>query len=498
MKKFHTPPWALCLFLILLFLFFLVFFYQIHPIVLLDSDDWTYISYSRAALPTTKFFNPCRIFPEIFMSLCGSIAAYVIYPLTGQYMRAQSFVMALAYSSFITWYIAEVIRFLQRKFRTGLTGLLSTAVIFVIFHFMVFRTENSGNTYLFWSKDATCFFYYNIPILMNCILSMRILSEDVPGLRTESGSFRKALFILLVYFSILSNLYASIITAGAVASFLLVRLCRTVKKHDRFSAFLKGNAVPLLIEFFWLVSALLELSGDRAEAAYSGNSALKNTIFNLGPAFSFFKESVLSMNRIMLAFIAFVLILSGVIYASRKGLRLFLKDLIPLFLSFAVISFLLVVLSAASVPSYAGLSTNLLAPFFFIFLAAVCCMSAVLQTCRPAASVMPLLAVILFSLTNTSMNTFIECNDSQISAETCIEIGEYLVSQYKEAAAAGLDSFELHVLDCGGGDNWPHASYLPERLTNTMLKHGIIGRRMDVTLCADHSVNEEFNITCWD
>ena len=166
---------AITLLTIAVFAFFLIFFYRIHPIVLYDGDDWTYISYSRAALPSTKFFNPCRIFPEVFMSLCGSIAAFAVYPVTGQYMHAQTLVMAIAYSVFISLYVRELVMFLQKKFRLNYTGLLSIAVIFLIFHFMAFRTENSGNTYLFWSKDATCFFYYNIPILMNLILSMRII-----------------------------------------------------------------------------------------------------------------------------------------------------------------------------------------------------------------------------------------------------------------------------------------------------------------------------------
>ena len=47
----------------------LFFFEKAHPLVILDADDWAYLSVSRIAVPAEKFWNPARIFPEILEGL---------------------------------------------------------------------------------------------------------------------------------------------------------------------------------------------------------------------------------------------------------------------------------------------------------------------------------------------------------------------------------------------------------------------------------------------
>ena len=78
------------LWLLLAFIFFFVWYTQIHPISLFDGDDWRYVSDSRSAVPIWGAWNPSRIFPEIFMPLCSGAAAYVVYPLLGNYLQAMT------------------------------------------------------------------------------------------------------------------------------------------------------------------------------------------------------------------------------------------------------------------------------------------------------------------------------------------------------------------------------------------------------------------------
>jgi len=503
------------LFLVAVFLFMLVFFNTLHPIVVFDGDDWTYISYTRAALPTTRFFNPSRIFPEIFMSFCGNLAAYVIYPVTGQYMRATTFVMALAYSIFLAAYAWELIRFLQKKFRIPLTATLSVTAIFLVFHFMAFRTQLSGNTYLFWSRDSTCYFYYNIPILMNCILCLRILEDDLPDFRTRGDIFRKSFFIVFAYFTVFSNMFASIITAGFIVAFLLMRLIQTILQKRRFFEFLKENAVPIAIELLWIVSAVLEMLGDRAEEAYDIDGTVTGNVFsNLIDTFRIFKKSLSSMNRILLAFCFLVIVSALVVFCINKGKTKhrtnrkseqnderqihFPAFLLLMAVAFVAVSALLIVLSAASVLSYAGVSTNLLGPLFFLFLAVSGSLAFLVERIPVSAVVLPLLCIVLITLTNTYTTTFIESNDIFIDGDTCIAIGEDLIAQYKEAEDAGLETFELHVLDAGSEGNWPHACFIGDRITTTLLKHGVITRKMNAVLCPDQAFNERYHVTCWD
>ena len=46
--------------LTLCFLFFFCFFSVVHPIVLSDTDDWTYANYTRDAVPKLGDWNPTR------------------------------------------------------------------------------------------------------------------------------------------------------------------------------------------------------------------------------------------------------------------------------------------------------------------------------------------------------------------------------------------------------------------------------------------------------
>ena len=62
-----------------IFVFVLMFFTQIHPIIIFDTDDWCYAYIHRSALPLWKAWNPIRIFPEVFMPLVSMIGVYAFW-----------------------------------------------------------------------------------------------------------------------------------------------------------------------------------------------------------------------------------------------------------------------------------------------------------------------------------------------------------------------------------------------------------------------------------
>ena len=63
----------------IIFLSMLLFFLRIHPLIIYDADDWLYASYFRLPIPIWNDWNPSRVFPEIFMPLCSTLAVYLIY-----------------------------------------------------------------------------------------------------------------------------------------------------------------------------------------------------------------------------------------------------------------------------------------------------------------------------------------------------------------------------------------------------------------------------------
>ena len=89
-------------FFLLAFSFLFVFFTQVHPLVIYDGDDWRYIAYTRQALPSWNEWNPSRVFAECFQPLMGYFAAYVLTPILGDYLHAQTAAVALLLSLMAT------------------------------------------------------------------------------------------------------------------------------------------------------------------------------------------------------------------------------------------------------------------------------------------------------------------------------------------------------------------------------------------------------------
>ena len=64
-----------------IFLFLIIFYTKISPLIPYDSDDWIYLSNTRVPFPLWDAWNPTRVFAEAIMMLGGYIAGSVIYPM---------------------------------------------------------------------------------------------------------------------------------------------------------------------------------------------------------------------------------------------------------------------------------------------------------------------------------------------------------------------------------------------------------------------------------
>ena len=82
------------------------------------------------------------------------------------------------------------------------------------FHFLVFRSEASNNSYLFYCHNVNCYYNYLFPSMLNASLVMYMMHNERFEEFLVSGSTEKrGFFILIVYFAIFSHLPASGILA---------------------------------------------------------------------------------------------------------------------------------------------------------------------------------------------------------------------------------------------------------------------------------------------
>ena len=75
--KYMEALWCLAV-----FAFFYIWFSRIHPLVVYDGDDWSYIAFARRATPVWGAWNPAKVFPEVLMPLFSNIILHKFVTLT--------------------------------------------------------------------------------------------------------------------------------------------------------------------------------------------------------------------------------------------------------------------------------------------------------------------------------------------------------------------------------------------------------------------------------
>ena len=261
------------LFAILIFIFFFIFYSVLHPLIPIDLDDWSYIIKNRIFLPMWGVWNPAKVFPEFLYPLMSSIGAYVIYPLNNDYLQSQCIIHAIVVSLSITGYALSFLHFIRRKFELSASTAYMLSILFLMLHFLIFRTEESNNIYMFYANNVNCYYNYILPNLLCASLVLSLLSNDWLKDKFQS-KFKYSIIIVLLYLAICSNLYSSIILAGYIICILLVDLTCCIRGEKKYGLYLKININKLVIVGCWMLVHLFEAFGLRAMESYNTQTPL--------------------------------------------------------------------------------------------------------------------------------------------------------------------------------------------------------------------------------
>ena len=106
----------------LLFVCLCVFFIKIHPIMLFDADDWTYLAFTRTSklLPSRNEWNPTRILPENLMPLAGYLGKPFLMQAGENSYDAVTANMGLMLAVFVLAYVVLATRALGERLRLGI------------------------------------------------------------------------------------------------------------------------------------------------------------------------------------------------------------------------------------------------------------------------------------------------------------------------------------------------------------------------------------------
>ena len=471
------------------FVFLCVFFSVIHPLQVWDGDDWLYISWHRNAYPLWKAWNPSRILPETFMSMVAGVGIYAVYPFTKDYLQSITLINALAISLSIVVYMYMFFRLVKNRSDAGkLTTYMLTA-FFLLFHFSIFRRFRSDNTYLFYASNLTGYFFYVLPNVLNASLVLYFMGNKDGSFLT--GKKRDGLVILLVYLAVFSDFFQTIILISYMGARILFDLIKNKKVC-------KSMIFPASVIVVWFISIFFEVNGGRA-ASNSGQIPLSESI-------KLFFGWTSSLNLQTAALMAGVTVLGIIMLVikkkkDREEVKPVWEQALVAVTCAVVSSVFLILLCSVTGSEHMQRSGVIFAVAFFGFIIAFMAALAVLKDFPRGMIVMPLLFYILFSNTYFGTHTFRETNWQGYSPAVCKALMDDYIEQLKEADECGETSVNLRVPEFffeADGDNWPHAYGMGNAMADTLYAHGVLTHEMDVTVCPDPSMNEEYHLDLYE
>lgn len=487
-------------FCLVVFLAMLVFFTALHPIPIMDEDDVIYTVLSRPAIPIPGFWNPSRMLPEVLMPLCGNLAALAAGLGCGTFIDCQVFFLGAMLSGFVTAYLYAFRMLLERRFRTGRFAAVCLSVLFLLLHFLIFRTDYSRNLYMFYSYDACCVFYYTIPALLSCTLVLYLMADpDETPLLTGKKPLGDSILVLALYGAVFSNLFGSVILAVYAGCRVLRDLVGMKKKHLTTKTVLKADALLIAVVLFWLVAVILEATGGRANnavsAAADGSMAL---IPAIGTAAATLGKRLVGSSllfRLMLA-ACMVCGAAGILIRPDKAENSrFLHAGGAALISGLLSAVFIIVLSAAANPDYAGRPQVIFPIVFSVFLLMILAIAFVIRRVPKTALLLPIALLFVFSMINTRFLTFADSNPLFIDGKLAVKIENDIYGKITEAAKAGETEVTVQVPKSWDPvANWPHNANIGNPIAQFFLKYGIIDHEIMVTTEPSDEYNEAFGI----
>lgn len=135
-------------------------------------------------------WNPIRVLPEMLMPFTAQISMLTIYPFFYDVPGSVEHGMAIIISLFATIYVYSFFRMMKRKTTLSPHYCYALTLLFVMLHFLVFKTGHEGNDFLLNGyNDATTYFFYLVPALLNASLVMYCVSTG--GFREVFGEKRR-------------------------------------------------------------------------------------------------------------------------------------------------------------------------------------------------------------------------------------------------------------------------------------------------------------------
>lgn len=469
----------LILFYVVIFIFFFIFFTKIYPIIIFDTDDWSNASINRRGIPEWKAFNPVKVLPETMMKIVTKLSSIFVLPFNHDFIQATTIMYAITVTVFIVIYIYYFMKLLKCEYDMNNYNSILITILFLLCHFLIFRSAYNNNAYMFYSLDATTYFHYLIPALLNSTLVMHMMCNK----KNKNTLTQKSILFITVYLAIFSNIFHSIIFVTYISSALLIEIIKMKKKKIKIKEFIKNNYDKLLILLVWGISQIFELNGGRS------NSINANFIDNLKATLINLKYLINTLNKQFIIFTTIIIITAIILLIKDKKIK---KEIYfqCIFSGFFTMLYLILV-CAYSFPSYIVRPDTIFGVVFYGLIFVFLGLGYIIKTRPKTIIAMPLLIFILFTYTDTLGKTYKDSNIPHLSAENCIAIDNYIIDQIVSADEMNKKEVDVYIPKFDTKDNWPIATY-SNGYVCTLYDNRIIKNVIRVNYIIDENVNERF------
>lgn len=465
------------------------FFTKCCPIVPYDVDDWIYMGQIRIPFPIWKGWNPCKVLPEVMMSMCGYVGAYVTYPLVGDYFLAITITAATILTFFILILCICFLLFVRKRFKFSVNLSLGFEAFFLISNYVIFRNRGTSG-YMFFAENMNCIFNYTVPGIVNGIAVLYMMGyEDFAKAYGGFSIVKKIAFIFLIYMAVFSNIFHSETIAIYCGVILLNGLLRQLKEKSwNFKNYLNQYKIYLCIIAVWLGALVFEMSGGRAEVVSSGKSL--DFVLSIKQLYAMVQAIAVPFKIVLGLVLAGMLL--GFIYKNKISQEL--RNLyISVIANTGLVTIYVVILgSAVAYVSRVEASWNIW--FYVILITMIGVASFVSYVPKTKVFMIPALLVWL-ALAIYPDGKYKISTLGNTDYATCVNTGKYVMEQIVEAYKNGEKAVEVHApIYTDTKLEWAFKGNFAYAVMETLYNHGVIENKLEVTTISDPLLLDELKV----
>lgn len=479
----------------LIFLFFIVFFTTIMPLVPFDGDDWNFTGIMRVLpIPIWGVWNPTRVLPEVLSPLLGYIAAFVVYPLIGNYVFAISLVRAICVAFFCTLFLYFFFKMVRQRLSLSFNRALVGELFLFISCFLFCKHIDQPSYSAFWTMDFDCTLFYLVPGLLNGILLFYMLrTSKFVNYFSNISDFKKGIFWVSLYFAIFSSSQFNII----LAIFSIWQIVKEFNTHNSvFEQTFRQSYIYVAILFGWIITIIFDIKGGRS-ASLSGAMTIKQLLTSTLHDLSIFWAEM-NHNYVALAVIIVITTLWAVFHTNNSNGYQF-SDLVIFSVFGFCVSFAYLIFAYLKAGSFYITRIDAMWPSIFFFNLSFCISLLFWVDNFSLVRVVSPLILVCGSFIAFNFNYQpIQANLGNHDARSIYTLDNYIINRITQADRNGKKTLTVAVPYNGknspkiGTSNWPHSYDMANELSNTLYIHHMTQKKMKVKFKPDRRINKQF------